>query len=166
MYSHISWCIDYTPHSCIKYHHKVYCSIFLAVLWCFQNLHFIGLFFLKWLLSLCFLSPILKACRKFSLLVHHSRFSRRLSLFIQFIWFTSGLFSGLGINAWATSLCVTTFCCFQFLQNLNIWYHFSVVSLSILHLNQLLFTLPKLLTWYNHSYQSISFHTSFSINNK
>lgn len=50
-------------------------------------------------------SPVLIACSAFSLLVHHSRFSTLLSVLIPFIWFTCGLFSGLGINALATSLC-------------------------------------------------------------
>lgn len=46
----------------------------------------------------------LNECLLFSDGVAHSRFSNLLSFLIQFLWFTCGLFSGLGINAVVTSL--------------------------------------------------------------
>ena len=40
----------------------------------------------------------------FSERVHHSKFSTLLSVLIQFLWFTCGLFSGLSIKAIQTNL--------------------------------------------------------------
>lgn len=92
---------------------------FISFLYCFdlgwsdQNFHLLGLFILKLHLfktrSLCF---------KFSCKVTHSKFSTLLSVFIQFLWFTCGLFSGFFKNVSATSLWILKVFCFLFINNL------------------------------------------------
>ena len=48
--------------------------------------------------------PNLTPCSEFSFGVTHSRLDILLSSLIEFMWFTCGLLSGLGINALATAL--------------------------------------------------------------
>lgn len=101
-------------------------------------------------------------CFSFSLRETHSRFSTQLLYLSQSIWFTSGLFSIFGIKAKATSrwdeMCFIT----PFLVNPNLLY-FHKDGLSIfLYLNKD-FTFHNELTWYNHSYQGMSFQISVSI---
>lgn len=66
----------------------------------------LGFLFKKWWLGF---HKILLRCIKFSDLVHHSKFSTRLSVFIQLMWFTCSLFSIFGIKACATSLWTVKF---------------------------------------------------------
>ena len=113
----------------------------------------LGFFVRKWWF-LC--HKILFKCNWFSLAVHHSRFSTRLSVLIQFIWLIWDLFSGLGIKWFATSLWIVKFLEMLLLHNLTNAYQwiFTLIVINFHRLYQK--TFQSLLIEYNHSYQIIS----------
>ncbi len=149
-------------HFFIKFHFKSYCIISLLHFEYFQNLHFLG--------ELC--HNLLYLCCTFSLAVHHSRFSSLLSILIQFLWFTWGLFSGLGMNAIAIALCNDVCLVSQPLWKVALIYQYisywCFIFFSLLWnlpflIKPNLFNFHKLLTWYNHSNHGISFQASLVI---
>ncbi len=113
-------------HSFIKIQSFEYCNTVIDFLLYFQNFHLIGWFNIKF----CLLhNHILCECIWFSLLVHHSRLSILLSVLIPLIWFTCFLFSGLGMNAIATSLCTEIL--FKFIL-INKYHHLLILCFNIL----------------------------------
>lgn len=104
------------------------------------------------------------ACFVFSLFVTHSRFSTLLSVLIQFMWLTQDFFSGFLIKVSAIRRWMVIFLWRRSLYKHTLKYQFHILPLSnfssqvLLNFND--FTLPILLTWYNHSYPSTGFHSS------
>ena len=113
----------------------------------------LGLFVKKWWF-LCHNN--LCKCAWFSLAVHHSKFSTRLSVLTQFIWLTWGLFSWFRIKWFATMRWIVKLTAVPLLHNLTNAYQW--VLILILRNFHLFFqkTSQFLVTEYNHSYQIIS----------
>lgn len=110
------------------------------------------------------ISQLSNACFVFSFFVIHSRFSTRLSVFIQFMWFTQGKLLGFGINAFETIRWLVTLLWILSLYKHTLKYQFHILPLSILSFQVLLkfndLTLPKLLTSYKRSYPTTGFQIS------
>lgn len=110
------------------------------------------------------LSPVLNACRWFSAVVHHSKFSTLLSCFTPFLWFINGLLSGFGIKEMATHLCRGTDFSkpFESVRSTLMYPYF--VGLGFKNLdNRLLQILPNEDTSYSPMYPSTSENISFFI---
>lgn len=142
-------------HFFISLHSREYWHTIREFLLSFQNFLFSIRLFL--------LSPVSYACCIFSDCVHHSRFTCLLSFLFQFLWFICGLFSGLGINIVATSLCTIQVSRIHLEYSHIVKYHllFSQDTKVLFFQRKKLFIFHKLLTWYNPSYPSMSFHSSF-----
>jgi len=102
---------------------------------------------------------------EFSFEVIQLRLATLLSVLISLMWLTSGLFSGFGMNAYATSLLILqVFEWFLSLYKLTLRYPLGEsIGFSKFHLFQRQCrTLPKVDTWY-FGKPSMSFQYSFSI---
>lgn len=86
--------------------HQAAASLMLLKI-CPVSTHFI--FLALWLLHKHPFLRVCIACKLFSFIVHHSKFSTQLFSLFPSLWFTVLLFSRLGIKHVATNLC--TLCC-------------------------------------------------------
>jgi hypothetical protein len=133
-----------------------------------------GVSFFARLLAMCASRrPLSVACRRFSALVHHSRFESELFCLLQSIWFTSQLSSSVvSKKASATNRC-TSFVDFwlPFDRTTRMYPvlvedcrktrpRFKAVANRCLTLWSRLLTLPKELTSYHPSYPAITCHFS------
>ncbi len=104
---------------------------------------------------------IKKLCNEFSLGVDHSKFSSLSSVFIPFMWFIKGLFSGFGIYVSHINLLLLKLLAFHKMDNLTEKYHLFIKTFINLPFLALYFgklhILQSSVIAYNHSNQGMSF---------